>query len=144
MTETIQSAVGEPEIDYNALDNTFAGQLVQAGFIYAILAARSTRTRVGLGVANLATIAVCNAFDEDPRNDLTARVEAAQGEEESVALSRAVLAGLSAGAIVLGGAASRGVSAAAGWLGKRGVTRPNSLLGLAGAAAYVAAKRARA
>lgn len=141
---TIQDAVDEARIDYNALDNTLGGQLVQAGFIFAILAARSVPARLALGAANLAAVAVCNAFDEDPRNDLTAVVEAEQGEQESLAVSWGVLGGLAAGAVAAGAAASRAVSVAADWLGARGVSKPNALLGLAGAAAYVATKQRRA
>lgn len=141
---TIQDAVDEARIDYNALDNTLGGQLVQAGFIFAILAARSVPARLALGAANLAAVAVCNAFDEDPRNDLTAVVEAEQGEQESLAVSWGVLGGLAAGAVAVGAAASRAVSVVADWLGERGLPKPNALLGLAGAATYVAAKQRRA
>ena len=141
---TIQDAVDEARIDYNALDNTLGGQLVQAGFIFAILAARSVPARLALGAANLAAVAVCNAFDEDPRNDLTAVVEAEQGEQESLAVSWGVLGGVAAGTVAAGAAVSRAVSVVADRLGERGVAKPNALLGLAGAAAYVAAKQRRA
>lgn len=101
--ETIQDAVDEARIDYNALDNTLGGQLVQAGFIFAMLAARSAPVRLALGAANLA-----------------------------------------AGTVAAGAAVSRAVSVVADRLGERGVAKPNALLGLAGAAAYVAAKQRRA
>ena len=140
---TIQDAVDETKIDYNALDNTLGGQLIQAGFIFAILAARSAPTRLALGAANLATIGVFNAFAEDQRHDLTARVEAEQGEQESVALSWGLLGGVAAGAVAAGAVASRTLSGMADWLGRRGVAKPNALLGAAGAAAYIAAKQRR-
>lgn len=140
---TIQGAVEETKIDYNALDNTLGGQLIQAGYIFAILAARSAPARLALGAANLATIGVFNAFAEDQRHDLTARVEAEQGEQESVALSWGLLGGMAAGAVAAGAVASRTLSGVADWLGRRGVAKPNALLGLAGAAGYIAAKQRR-
>lgn len=140
---TIQGAVEETKIDYNALDNTLGGQLIQAGYIFAILAARSAPARLALGAANLAAIGVFNAFAEDQRHDLTARVEAEQGEQESVALSWGLLGGMAAGAVAAGAVASRTLSGVADWLGRRGVAKPNALLGLAGAAGYIAAKQRR-
>lgn len=42
MTDTIQSLVDEPTIDYNALDDTFGGQCIQAAYILAAASVPST------------------------------------------------------------------------------------------------------
>lgn len=138
---TIQDTAHEQRIDYNALDNTFAGQCIQAGFIAAFAAWPAAR--VPLVVANAATIAAFNAFAEDKDNDLTAVVDEEQGEEESVGLSWAVLAGLAAGAAGTCWATAKAVDAVAAGVGKRGVDKPEALLGASLAAAYLAAKRLR-
>lgn len=135
-------------IDYNALDNTFAGQLIQAGFIAALCAApafakRPGRARCGIAAANLAAVAVFNAFDEDPRNDLTAAVEAEQGEQDNVAMSWGVLAAVAACGAGLVAGASAAVDAVAKGLGKAGVDKPYALTGAAVGAAYVVAKQLR-
>jgi len=140
---TIQEAVDETQIDYNALDNTLGGQVIQAGFIAAFFATRSVPARVGLGILNLTTVGLFNAFDEDPRNDLTSRVDAEQGEDESVALSWGVLAGLGAGTIAALTLAAKAQSGIAGWLAGRGVAKPDALIGLAAGGAYLAAKQLR-
>lgn len=145
---TIQDQAGEARIDYNALDNTASGQLIQAGFIFAFCAAPDfTRhpgwVRAAITAANLITIGVFNAFDEDPRNDLTAAVEAEQGELESVALSWGVVGGLSAGAVAAGGALTGVVRVVASTLRRKGADKPYTLAGLMAAIAYVAAERLR-
>ena len=131
--ETIQDTVDEARIDYNALDNTLGGQLVQAGFIFAMLAARSAPVRLALGAANLAAVAVCNAFDEDPRNDLTARVDESS-ETASPNRTWAVLAGGTAlliGGVRLSIAVQNKLAES---LRRRGAKRPHTLLGLGAAA----------
>ncbi|QYH18949.1 hypothetical protein JKI95_06315 [Corynebacterium aquatimens] len=148
MQETIQDAVDETRIDYNALDNTFAGQLIQAGFIAALAAApgftsRPALARLLLAGANVTTIACFNAFDEDPRNDLTAVVDAEQAEQESVALSWGVLAALGAAATAGVAAAVKIVDGVASRLGQAGVDKPNALVGCAAAAGYIVAKQLR-
>lgn len=136
-------------IDYNALDDTLAGQLAQAGFIVAMFAvpdfvqSRGGRAAAwtGLAAANLAIIAVINSFDEDPRNDLTAAVERAPGETGAPAQTWAVLG---AGAAVFAASALLTASfcrSVAGWLRGRGVTRPHTLMGAVAAAGYVAAQQ---
>lgn len=145
---TIQDQAGEARIDYNALDNTAAGQLIQAGFMFAFCAAPDfTRhpgwARGAIAAANLITVGVFNAFDEDPRNDLTAAVEAEQGELESVALSWGVVGGLGAGAVAAGLALSGTIRVVASALSRRGADKPYALAGLMAATAYVAAERQR-
>lgn len=138
---TIQDSAHEERIDYNALDNTFAGQCIQAGFIAAFAALPAARVPVVL--ANVVTIAAFNAFDEDKANDLTAVVDEEQGEEDSVGLSWGVLAGLAAGAAGACWAAAKAVDAVAAGMGKRGVDKPEALLGVGLGAAYLAAERFR-
>lgn len=61
-------------IDYNALDDTFAGQLAQGGFIAAMFAVpdlishRGTQIAAwaGLAALNIAAVGLLNAVDEDP------------------------------------------------------------------------------
>ena len=84
-----------------------------------------------------------NAFDEDPRNDLTAAVEAEQGELESVALSWGVVGGLGAGAVAAGLALSGTIRVVASALSRRDADKPYALAGLMAATAYVAAERLR-
>lgn len=135
-------------IDYNALDNTFAGQLIQAGFIAALVAApgvthRPALARTLLAAANVGAVALFNAFDEDPRNDLTAVIDAEQDELESVAMSWGVLAALGAGAAAALTAAAKTVDAVTAGLKKAGVGKPYALAGCAAGAAYVVAKQLR-
>ncbi|AWB83157.1 hypothetical protein [Corynebacterium liangguodongii] len=136
-------------IDYNSLDDTSAGRIAQAGFIAAMFAVpdvvqgRGARAAAwtGLAAANLAAIAVMNAVDEDPRNDLTAAVERAPEKAGSPAQTWGVL-GL--GVAVLGALTYVNVAfykAAAGWLRRRGVSRPYSALGFLAGAGYIAARR---
>lgn len=146
--ETIQQQVDETRIDYNALDNTLGGQLIQAGFIAALVAApgftqRPTLARAVLTAANLTTIALFNAFDEDPRNDLTAVIEEEQGETQGVALSWGVLAALGAGAACTIAAAGLAADCVAQGLKNVGVDKPHALAGCAAAGAYVVAKQLR-
>lgn len=138
---TIQDTAHETRIDYNALDNTFAGQCIQAGFIAALTACPGAR--VPLALANAVTIAAFNAFEEDKDHDLTAVVDEEQGEEESVGLSWGVLAGLAAGAAGALWATGKAVDAVAAGMGKRGVDKPEALLSAVLAASYLAAKQLR-
>lgn len=140
--ETVQQQVGEAKIDYNALDNTTAGRALQAGFIGAFAAVPNTLARVGIAVAGIATVAAFNAFDEDPRNDLTARID--DTNQPASPARTWGLAALVAGGLTLGlkGFAA-GHDAAAGALSKRGVPSPNTLLGVAaGTAAFAASELA--
>lgn len=146
MTDTIQTLVDEPTIDYNALDDTFGGQCIQAAYILAAASVPDFTTRKALawtllGAANLATIAAFNAFDEDPRNDLTAVLESEQGEAESIATTWLTIGGIAVAAV---GAFAAGVQAQkklAGWLGRRGVAKPNVAIGTVAALAYLGAKQ---
>lgn len=135
--ETVREQTGETRIDYNALDNTTGGRLLQAAFAVAFTAvpdyARSKPARLAswaaVAAAFTGTVAVFNAFDEDPRNDLTARVEHT-AETGSPAKTWALLGGVLA--LTIGGAR---LSIAvqnkfAGALRRRGAKRPNTLLGL--------------
>lgn len=138
---TVQEQTGETHIDYNALDNTTGGRLIQAAFAGVFTAVpdyvQSTPARVvswtALTAAFAGTVAAFNAFDEDPRNDLTARVEQT-AETGSPAKTWAIAAG--GLAMVIGGmrvniAVQKKLSEA---LRRRGVKRPNTLLGLGAAA----------
>ncbi|WP_018296748.1 hypothetical protein [Corynebacterium lubricantis] len=129
------------DIDYNALDNTTGGRAIQAGFVFAALSvpdyvapgAPRVATIAVVAVANLVTIAAFNAFDEDPRNDLSAILdwESEAGTEEvaSPAKTWAVLLGLIVvGALVLAGG-EKLVGALAKQLRKRGVTKPHTVIG---------------
>lgn len=131
----------EERIDYNALDNTFAGQCIQAGFIAALAAFPAAR--LPLIAANVATIAAFNAFEEDTRHDLTAVVDDEQSEDDSVALSWGVIAAVAAGAGGVLGFGARLVDGVASGLGKRGVDKPNALVGCSLAALYLAVKQAQ-
>lgn len=140
--------MSEP-IDYNALDDTLGGQIAQAGFIAAMFAVpdviqgRGGRAAAwtGLAAANLATIAVMNAVDEDPRNDLTAAVERAPGETGSPARTWAVLGGGAAAFAASALVTVKVYGALAGWLRRRGAGRPYTLMGCAAGAGYLVAKR---
>ena len=139
--ETIQEQAGETRIDYNALDNTTGGRLIQAAFAGAFHAvpdyATSTPARVLSWVSIIAafggTVGAFNAFDEDPRNDLTARVDQTP-ETGSPAKTWAILAGGAAlfiGGIRLNIAVQKKLARA---LRRRGAKRPNTLIGLGVAA----------
>lgn len=138
-TEQITDQITEERIDYNALDNTFAGQCIQAGFIAALVAFPAAR--LPLLALNAGTIAVFNAFDEDPRNDLTAVVDDEQGEEDSVALSWGVIGVVAVGAFGAFTLASRLVDGVVAGLGKRGVDKPKPWVAGALAATYLAVKQ---
>ncbi|MHA2787790.1 hypothetical protein ACXZ66_01365 [Corynebacterium sp. S7] len=129
------------DIDYNALDNTTGGRAIQAGFVFAALSvpdyvapgARRVATIAVVAVANLVTTAAFNAFDEDPRNDLTAVLDRDNGsgpeEVASPAKTWAVLLGLIAvGALTLI-AGQKCVGALAQGLRKRGVNKPHTVIG---------------
>ena len=146
MTETIQDVTGETRVDYNALDNTTGGRLLQAAFAGAFTAVpdyvHSTPARVaswvGLAAAFTGTVAAFNAFDEDPRNDLTATVERSS-DTGSPAKTWGLLAGGTAlliGSIRLSIAADKKMAEA---LRRRGAKRPYTLLGLGGAVLLFAA-----
>lgn len=144
MAETIQQQAGEERIDYNALDNTTAGRALQAAFVAAALAVpdytRSTPARalawVGIGAAALGTVAAFNAFDEDPRNDLTALIDDAPAAEttgspaKTWGLVAAGLAAFAAGIRAHVAVQTRVANA----LRKRGVSLPNTVFGAAFAA----------
>ncbi len=132
------------KIDYNALDNTFGGRLIQAGFItgwYALgdITERTAAARTALVAANLATIAAFNAFDEDPANDLTATVHG----EGSPAKTWAVISGLGATAAGVTAASSVLHRSAAQALRRRGISRPWTLMGVVVAAGYLAVEAAK-
>ncbi|WP_342318830.1 hypothetical protein [Corynebacterium mayonis] len=132
------------QIDYNALDNTFAGQLIQAGFIvgfYAVgdLTRHPLTARAVVAAANLATIAAFNAFDEVVENDLTTVVQ----NEGGPAASWAVLGGLTAVAVGLTFASASGHRAIARSLRRRGVSAPWSTMGAVAAAGYLAYKQVK-
>lgn len=140
---------GAEPVDYNALNDTPAGQLAQAGFITAMFAVpdvvRSRGARAaawtGLAAANLATIAVLNARDEDPRNDLTAAVEREPDQTGSPAQTWAVIGG-GAALFALSAVASTKLYGAVGrWLRRRGVGAPFTLMGAVAAFGYVASKQ---
>lgn len=146
MTETIQEITGETRVDYNALDNTTGGRLIQAAFAGVFTAVpdyvHSTPARVvswvGIAAAFTGTVAAFNAFDEDPRNDLTATVERTSGTG-SPAKTWGLLAG---GAALLIGSIRLGIAVEkkmAEGLRRRGVKRPYTLLGAGGAALLFAA-----
>ncbi|SDM04554.1 hypothetical protein SAMN04488535_1697 [Corynebacterium mycetoides] len=136
-------------IDYNALDDTLAGQLAQGGFIAAMIAVPDLITRrgprfaawAGLAALNVAAVGVLNATDEDPRNDLTAAIETAPGVA-SGPVATWVAIGAAASALV--GIAAAGNRAFAGWLRGRGVDKPYCAMGLGAGLAYVAAKQVSA
>lgn len=119
------------ETDYNALDDTLAGQCVQAGFIAAFCAFPAAR--VPLAVANVAAVAAANARAEDSEHDLTAHVDEAQGEDDAVVLSWAVIAGVAAAGAAGLWAAGKAADLVARKLGK--------WTGPALGAAYLAAKQ---
>ncbi|SES04343.1 hypothetical protein [Corynebacterium cystitidis] len=143
-------------IDYNALDNTTGGRALQAGFIGALVAvpdyAHSATARwVARGtiaVANLATVAAFNAFDEDPRNDLTAVLQREERNDDapvaSVATTWGVIVALLLIAAVVVAGGSRVEQALGTWLGAKGVAKPHSVLGLATSALAFAAMEAQA
>lgn len=150
--------IDEP-IDYNALDNTTGGRALQAGFIGALVAVPDFvrgatarwATRGTIAAANLATIAAFNAFDEDPRNDLTAVLAR---EERGDSGTGAPVASVSTtwgvilvlflvGALTLAGGA-RAEQALGTWLGRKGVEKPHSVLGIATAVLVFAAMEAQA
>lgn len=133
------------QIDYNALDDTFGGQLIQAGFIVGYYAvADVTRhvvaARLALAAANLATVAAFNAFDEEPGNDLTSAVTR---EAKGPAATWAVLGGGAAAAAGVTAASARLHRAAARSLSRRGVRAPWTLMGAVVAAGYLAAKNVK-
>ena len=149
--ETVQEQTGEERIDYNALDNTTGGRLLQAAFAVAFTAVpdyvRSTPARVatwvGITAAFAGTVAAFNAFDEDPRNDLTARVEDSS-DAASPARTWALLAGGTAlliGGVRLNIAVQKKLAES---LRRRGAKRPNTLLGLGLGALFFAATEANA
>lgn len=139
MTEqkTVQGQTGEERIDYNALDNTTGGRLIQAAFAVALTAvpdyARSTPARiaswVGLTAAFAGTVAAFNAFDEDPRNDLTAQVENSSDTASPARTWAVLVVGI---ALLIGGVRlSLAVqNKLADALRRRGVKRPHTVLGL--------------
>lgn len=140
-SEHITEESTEEQIDYNALDNTTGGRAIQAGFILTALSvpdyvtSRGARvvTMAVVAVANLVTIAAFNAFDEDPRNDLSAVLdrdaEAGSQEVASPAKTWAVLIGLIlVGVIALVGG-SKLAGALASTLRTRGVKRPYTVVG---------------
>lgn len=148
---TVQQQTGEDRIDYNALDNTTGGRLIQAAFAVAFTAVpdyvRSTTGRVaawvGITAAFGGTVAALNAFDEDPRNDLTANVEHT-AETGSPAKTWGLLVGglaLLVGSTRLSIAVQNKLAAA---LRSRGAKRPNTLLGLIGGALIFAGSEATA
>lgn len=139
MTEqkTVQGQTGEERIDYNALDNTTGGRLIQAAYAVAFTAVpdyvRSTPARVaswvGLTAAFAGTVAAFNAFDEDPRNDLTAQVEHSS-DTASPARTWALLVGgiaLLIGGVRLSLAVQNKLADA---LRRRGAKRPHTVLSL--------------
>lgn len=139
--ETVQEQTGEERIDYNALDNTTGGRLIQAAFALAFTAVpdyvQSTPARVaswvGISAAFAGTVAAFNAFDEDPRNDLTARVE----HSSDVASPARTWAFLAGGTALLVGGVRLSILAQnklAESLRRRGAKRPHTLLGLGAAA----------
>lgn len=149
--KTVQEQTGETRIDYNALDNTTGGRVIQAAFAGVFTAVpdyvQSTPARVALWAAVTAafagTVAAFNAFDEDPRNDLTARVEHSP-ETGSPVQTWALIAGglaLFAGGVRLNIAVQKKLAAA---LRRRGAKRPNTLLGLGAAALVFAGTEANA
>ena len=149
--QTVQEQTGEERIDYNALDNTTGGRLIQAAFAVAFTAVpdyvRSTPGRVaawvGIAAAFGGTVAAFNAFDEDPRNDLTARVENTPETGSPAKTWGLLLGGL---ALLVGGtrlsiAVQRKLADA---LRRRGAKRPNTVLGLIGGALIFAGSEAEA
>ena len=148
---TVQEQTGEDRIDYNALDNTTGGRLIQAAYAVAFISVpdyvRSTPGRaaawVSIAAAFGGTVAVFNAFDEDPRNDLTAHVQDAP-EAAGPAKTWGILLGVVA---VLVGGTRLGIAvqnALARALSRRGVKRPNTLLGLIIGALIFAGSEAQA
>ena len=149
--QTVQEQTGEERIDYNALDNTTGGRLIQAAFAVAFTAvpdyAQSTPARVaswgGISAAFAGAVAAFNAFDEDPRNDLTARVENTP-ETGSPAKTWGLLLG---GLALLVGSTRLSIavqSKLADALRRRGAKRPNTVLGLIGGALIFAGSEAEA
>lgn len=144
---TIQDQMGETQIDYNALDNTTAGRAIQAGFVGALYAVNdfteSQKAQTGAIIALLAgyvaTIGAFNAFDEDPRNDLTASISRDSDKVASPAktwgLFGGVLAGLGVGTYIHVRFHS--------WLGrtlrKKGISHPHTSMGVIIALAVFAA-----
>lgn len=155
--ELIDDTVDEP-IDYNALDNTTGGRALQAGFIGALVAVPdfvhgATARWVARGTTaavNLAAIAAFNAFDEDPRNDLTAVLAREDRDDDTGAPVASVsttwgviLILLLVGAVALVGGA-RAEQALGAWLGRKGVGKPHSVLGIATAVLAFTAMEAQA
>lgn len=143
---TIQEQTGEERVDYNALDDTTGGRALQSAFIAAFVAVPDYApkhrrvTRAAIAAAALGTIAVFNAFDEDPRNDLTAMVASpASTETGSPAKTwglAAAVAGSAVGVVKLFNSTQR---ALAKRLSERGRSLPNTRIGLAvGLAAFIA------
>lgn len=150
-TATIQEQTGDDRIDYNALDNTTGGRLIQAAFAGVFTAVpdyvHSTPARVvartAVTTAFAGTVAAFNSFDEDPRNDLTARVEHAS-DTGSPAVTWALVAGgaaVTVGGVRLGNSVQEKLTEA---LRHRGAKRPNTLLGLGVAALVFAGTEANA
>lgn len=149
--QTVQEQTGETRVDYNALDNTTGGRLIQAAFAgvftavpdYVHSAPARVASWVAVAVAFTGTVAAFNAFDEDPRNDLTARVEHT-ADAGSPAKTWALAAGglaLTVGGARLGIATQKKL---ADTLRRRGTKRPNTLLGLGAAALLFAGTEANA
>lgn len=135
------AAEAPEKIDYNALDNTFGGQLIQAGFVFgwyalADVTEHVAAARTALVAANLATIAAFNAFDEDPANDLTTAVHGEAGP----AKTWAVIGGLGAAAVGVTAVSAKLNRAAAVALRRRGVDTPWTLMGAVVAGGYLVAK----
>ncbi|MCZ9309875.1 hypothetical protein ACUY3K_02645 [Corynebacterium uberis] len=142
--------------DYYALDDTRAGRLTQAGLAAALLAVhdwapspRAARAwQAGILTGGVGLVAYLNATDENPDNDVHAIVERMRAEPHGDVLSPAATWGLLGGVVAGGVLAARGLArarrAAAGSLGRRGVAKPNTVLGLAVGAVVFAASEVAA
>lgn len=140
--------------DYNMLDNSLGGKLVQSGAIALSVAlpdfieSRPKRFAANLGIVGglVALIARANLRDDDPTNDPDAMIEAArelidaQGREIQLGpvATWASLAGVIAALYGLQIVNDSCQKAMAAPLRKLGVSHPNTLLGLATGAAVFA------
>lgn len=155
-------ALSQPLSDLNSLDDTRAGRLVQAGVVAFCVALpdyvpswvqRLLINSVVLTGA-VAAVAYLNMQDEDPSNDpevimerIRQNLEAAEREhqaadahdgtvvpEGSPLRTWAIIVGLILGSVVLSVVEFRLRSRFTRFLARKGVKRPNTLLGLLGGA----------
>lgn len=138
-SDTVQQQTGEERIDYNALDNTTGGRALQASYLAVALAVPDYVTSVpariaaftGVTLAAVGTIAAFNAFDEDPRNDLTARIDDPSTPDTGSPVRTWSVLAIGAATFAAGvGVHVATQTKAARYLRKQGVSHPHTAIGL--------------